>query len=194
MAAIDLVTANEFTFTPSAFIAAYIENTKDEASVIETVVNGGTLTTVPNGENTPSSAHSSLITQLLSANKGVAEVAKVAGFAPVTDTGRVGSGAGTTTSGTNLIFQLDPVAAAGVSGVSPGSEGPLTVQGAVIDFLGQRVTDTRTTTKTIASSYNLSVVLVLSYGTFKSPAENRASALDTIDLIYARVAAYLNSL
>lgn len=46
MPAIDLVVANEFAFTPSAFIAAYIEQSETE-TIAETTSNGGSLQTVP---------------------------------------------------------------------------------------------------------------------------------------------------
>ena len=43
---IDVVTANEFTFTPSAFIAAYIEQ-EEKTVVTEDNENGGQLDTTP---------------------------------------------------------------------------------------------------------------------------------------------------
>ena len=194
MPAIDLVTANEFTFTPSAFIAAYIENNKEEFNTTETTVNGGKLKTLPGDDGV---ADSNVITAILEANKLVAEASKVPGFPPEVQTVET-----TTVAPTGIVGGIaspgqastSAAAAGGVSGVSPGATGPLTLNGAVVDLIGQTANDTRTVAKTVTKTYQLSVVLVLSYGTFKSPALDRAGALATVAAIHAQVQNYLNSL
>jgi hypothetical protein len=200
MPAIDLVTANEFTFTPSAFIAAYIENNKDEFNTAENTTNGGKLKTLPGDDG---SANQTTISAIINANKELALAAKIAGFAPTTISA-VSSGSvtdipntGPTVPGTVVTTaagQASVAAASGVQGVSPGAAGPLVLNGAIIDLVGQTVEDTRTINKTVTKTYQLSVVLVLSYGTFKSPALDRAGALATVSAIYAQVQNYLNSL
>ena len=176
---IDLVTANEFTFTPSAFIAAYIEQDTSN-SVSETTTNGGQLSTTP-GKNL-----SDIDTQITSSTTG-------GGLTTVTHSGLPMSLAGPQ----NLVSefytagQYDQVSFATVNGGSSG--GGTSISGSFVDVLGQTVVDTRSVTKTTTTTSGSSqtVVLVLSYGQFRSKC---VSAQSTIALIYTRVAEYLNSL
>jgi hypothetical protein len=82
----------------------------------------------------------------------------------------------------------------GTPGVSPGNTGPLSVSGTVVDFMGQVVTDTRSTTKTTTKSVSAMVVLVLTYGTYKANAPSRTAALATVALIFTKVKEYLEAL
>jgi len=145
---IDLVTANEFTFTPSAFIAAYIEQL-EEASVSETSQNGGSLATDPEG---------------------------------------------TFSSTLTLLEDLTDISVSYSDGKPTNvASGALTISGDIASLVGNTTTDTRTTTKTSATSKGSenTVVLVLSYGQFKAKCAN---AQATVTLIHTRVADYLNSL
>jgi len=47
---VDIVSANEFTFSPSAFLAAYIEQNQ-VTTVTDSTVNGGSVITNPNSIN-----------------------------------------------------------------------------------------------------------------------------------------------
>jgi hypothetical protein len=178
---IDLVTANEFTFTPSAFIAAYVEKSKDELTTTESTTNGGTLTTLAGDGASSSGLNTTLANKLIDEASDVAQATTI-------DPSVINYVPGFVGQGTSQPL----VVSSGGAGSAQGS--PLTVSGAVVDFLGQRVTDTRTVYKTTIQSHQFYIVLVLSYGTFRSPADDKASAQATVAAIYVQVAAYLNSL
>jgi hypothetical protein len=154
---VDIVSANEFTFTPSAFLAAYIEQDVT-SSITEVTGNGGSLVTNPN-----------TISNLNSASTSIPE-----------------------STGSTLYFNKEttgPMAEGFFSGDAALSSLSLTGT----EIVGQTVNDTRTTTKTTTTSagVNNTVVLVLSYGQFRSKCAN---AQATVTKIYQEVAAYLNSL
>jgi hypothetical protein len=146
---VDIVRANEFTFTPSAFIAAYIEQ-EEKNSITETTGAGGSLVINPNQ-----------VSNLDSTSTGIGALQ--------TTTGPLGFVKDAATSFTN----------------------PMSISGQ--EILGQTTTDTRTTTKTTTTTNNVTntVVLVLSYGTFRARC---ADAQDTVVKIYQEVDAYLSSL
>jgi hypothetical protein len=72
--AVDIVAANEFTFSPSSFVAAYTEDIVTDVTVIESTANTGSLTTVPHS--------TALASSLINANKEVASASVVQGHAP----------------------------------------------------------------------------------------------------------------
>jgi hypothetical protein len=194
---VDIVSVNGFAFTPSAFIAAYVEEIKTDISVTEITANSGTLSTVPNSTGT---IDMNLATALISANAAVATAGKATISIPSipTSTDQVqivnqnypGAYATTIISNPTVLEGIQ-----GVVGVaSPGSGPTTTFTGSVIDFLGQSIADTRTVTKTITSSSSWVVVLVLSYGTFKTHIVDRSSGLVIVSDIYTQVQAYLQSL
>lgn len=184
---IDLVTANEFTFTPSAFLVAYVEKSKDDLTITESTANGGTLTTFAGDGVSSSGLNTTLANKLIDEASDVASQGKVNALS-VTGTVDVG-----TVPGGASYFIPQTVAVAPGSAV--GAQGaPLSVTASAIDFLGQRVNDTRTTSKTVVVSHQFYVVLVLSYGTYKSPADDKTAAQATVAAIYAQVSNYLNSL
>ena len=145
---VHIVRANEFTFTPSAFIAAYIEQ-EEKNSITETTGAGGSLVINPNQ-----------VSNLDSTSTGV-------------------GGISTTTGPLGFVKNVDPFT------------NPMSISGQ--EILGQTTTDTRTTTKTTTTTNNVTntVVLVLSYGTFRARC---ADAQDTVVKIYQEVDAYLSSL
>jgi hypothetical protein len=155
---VDIVSANEFTFTPSAFLAAYIEQDVT-SSITEVTGNGGSLVTNPNTISNLNSTSTSLpegVNTTLYFNKEM--------------TGPYGA---------DLFSNTDaPMSSISLTGT---------------ELVGQTVSDTRTTTKTTTTSagVNNTVVLVLSYGQFRSKCAN---AQATVTKIYQEVAAYLNSL
>lgn len=174
---IDLVTANEFTFTPSAFIAAYIEQATT-TSVTEETVNSGSISTLPNREIDDITTEASILFNKLNFS---------------------GLPIGTTFTGTVKESSLAQYEVATFVPGATFSPSGYTVAGTLTDVLGQNVTDGRSVTKTTttssgvvsASSVAQTVVLVLSYGQFRA---NCADAQTTVTLIYTRVAEYLNSL
>lgn len=176
---IDLVTANEFTFTPSAFIAAYIEQDTSN-SVSETTTNGGQLSTTP-GKNL-----SDIDTQIISENNGNGTTTVTHSGLPMSLAGPQVLSSLSETAGTSVQNSF-----ATLNGGSSG--GGTSISGSFIDVLGQTVVDTRSVTKTTTtiSGSSQTVVLVLSYGQFRSKC---VSAQSTVTLIYTRVAEYLNSL
>jgi hypothetical protein len=193
---VDIVSVNGFAFTPSAFIAAYVEEIKTDISVTEITANSGTLSTVPNSTGT---IDTNLATALINANSAVATAGKatisIPSIPPSTDQIQIVNQP--VTPYTSTIIS-NPTVLEGVQGVvgvvSPGSGPTTTFTGSVIDFLGQSITDTRTVTKTITSSSSWVVVLVLSYGTFKTHIVDRSSGLAVVSDIYTQVQAYLQSL
>lgn len=159
MAAIDIVTANEFTFTPSAFIAAYIEQTTS-TTVSETTSNGGKLETVP--------------LQIENLQGSTDTTVENVSLGPST-------GAITTDIATNGIFAYR------------NPQGYAQVTGSFIELVGQEVADSRTATKTVTTTQGVAntVVLVLSYGSYKAKC---VDAQATVNLIFQRVSDYLSSL
>lgn len=105
--AVDIVTANEFTFSPSSFVAAYTEDIVTEVTVTETTANTGSLTTAPQSTTFASS--------LINANKDVASVSVVQGYAPK-DGLSVGGHAPLITAGFAPVTAT--ISAAGASGGS----------------------------------------------------------------------------
>jgi hypothetical protein len=196
---IDLVTANEFTFTPSAFIAAYIEQ-EDVTAVEETETRGGILDTLPKEidnitVNVPShiSGHelrwkSASGTATISSDQLSATYGNYLNWGDNQTTQPLTSIINTTPA----TFTYNPeYNKTGLLGSS--ADGPITVSGSVIDIVGQSVSDTRTINKVITTTKGVTntVVLVLSYGQFRAKCANAQS---TVTLIYTRVSEYLNSL
>jgi hypothetical protein len=193
---VDIVSVNGFAFTPSAFIAAYVEEIKTDISVTEITANSGTLSTVPNSTGT---IDMSLATALISANAAVATAGKAMATIPsVPGTTEQIQIVNQSNNPSNTTIISNPTVVEGLQGVvgvaSPGSGPTTTFTGSVIDFLGQSIADTRTVTKTITSSSRWAVVLVLSYGTFKTHIGDRSFGLVMISDIYTQVQAYLQSL
>ena len=161
---VDIVSANEFTFTPSAFLAAYIEQ-NETTTVTDTTSNGGSLVTNPNTiENFTSEVTNDM---------------KV--FSP-SDGAILNYNDATTTGPLPHIPTLNTAAGSSVSITSSG-----------VEIVGKTISDTRTITKTTQTSTGVSntVVLILSYGQFRSKC---ADAQATVTKIYQEVASYLNSL
>ena len=164
---IDLVSANEFAFSPSAFLAAYIE--QDAASTTtEVTANSGDVTTTPVNIGS------------LSVN-----VAPRLEFETLSGSGYKGSGS------TETQFSL-PNGSENIIAVGQ-TENYLRVTGSVSDVVGQTVEDTRSITKTTSTGTGATntVVLVLSYGSYRGKCAN---AQATVTKIYQEVANYLNSL
>jgi hypothetical protein len=163
---IDLVSANEFAFSPSAFLAAYIE--QDTASTTtEVTANSGDVTTTPVNIGS------------LSGN-----VAPRLEFETLSGSGYVGRGP---ESGFPVDGGTENTIAVGQT------ENYLRVTGSVSDVVGQTVEDTRSITKTTSTGTGATntVVLVLSYGSYRGKCAN---AQATVTKIYQEVANYLNSL
>lgn len=196
---IDLVTANEFTFTPSAFIAAYIEQ-GDKTEVTESESRGGTLDTAPKQIGN--------ITVNVPAHLGTHDVRWQGTSGNITAT--IPGGSVNYNDTLNWGESLSPVPNVGLfmptaitTPINPeftktgilGStaDGPITASGTILDIVGQIVSDTRTTVKTVTTNKDVAntVILVLSYGQFKAKC---ADAQSTVTLIYTRVSEYLNSL
>jgi hypothetical protein len=240
---IDLVSANEFTFTPSAFIAAYIEQ-ESKTVVLETTGNSGMLLTQPDDidnltsvasnandsyayvsgtlpvsvPNSSFSLPTSILVDALTNQKVTFNQWATTNIQYQTadlDPDYVNS---SNTLTTNQAFPGPSALGASYQQLGPQSLSELTlhmggpsnsttkttkglaslpaestVAGSFIELVGQKITDTRTTTKTTTTTLGVSntVVLVLSYGTFKAKCAN---AQATVTLIYEQVAIYLSSL
>lgn len=156
---IDLVKANEFVFTPSAFIAAYIEQQK-RSETIDTVSHGGNVETVP------------LYPERVAGSSGVKTV--VSNYPNTTDLQAQYSGL------TNAFY-------------GNIESGVLSVSGNLVDYIGKKTTDTTTTTtsRVTLDGHEATVVLVLTYGTFRAVCSD---AQATINSINTGVANYFNSL
>lgn len=216
MAAIDIVTANEFTFTPSAFIAAYIEQ-EETTTVTDSTTNGGTLNVEPkdisNISGTPLPpliAGDSTRPRLPSVRVGSGAfdydapfkkhpLSNYGVFADIGDTVTTEKGTGTTlpTITTGQITALSSLSATDTfawgMGILASANGNVSASGSLADLIGQITTDTRTTTKTTTTATGAAntVVLVLSYGQFKAKCAN---AQNTVSAIYSAVSSYLNTL
>jgi hypothetical protein len=236
---IDLVSANEFTFTPSAFIAAYIEQ-ESKTVVLETTGNSGMLLTQPDDidnltsstvtandaysyvsgtlpVSVPSSSFSLPTSILVDAQTNqkvtfnqwattniqytTADLdPEVFNDSNTLTTNQVFPGAGAFEQlGPQSLSELTLNMGGPSSSTTRTTKGlaslpaESTVAGSFIELVGQKITDTRTTTKTTTTTLGVSntVVLVLSYGTFKAKCAN---AQATVTLIYEQVAIYLSSL
>ena len=212
---VDIVSANEFTFTPSAFIAAYIEQ-EERTSVTESTANGGELSTTPNEignislSNTGYTLPGSLVvgsgpdyvSQVLFG--GVSTTSPVSTpipngnniilsspSVPGTDTDLIQATISMAYQGAAPLTVVPTVSKVGI--LNSSVDGPVTAAGSLVELVGQDVQDTRTTSKTVITAVGATntVVLVLSYGQFRSKC---VDAQATVTRIYQEVASYLNSL
>lgn len=179
----DIVQANEFVFTPSAFICAYIEQKTPSETITETNAFGAIDRDVQPKtisdflKNSSLELRASIFTDSL--NLPANQTTNIAGlnFVSSDDFGSLDVGPGSIETGINQ--RMANVAA---------------ISGTIQDIAGQEYneasrTDTKTTVKTIEEL--ATVVLVLSYGEFRSKCSNPQS---TINSIYTQVLAYYNSL
>ena len=161
----DLVQANEFVFTPSAFVCAYIEQATPTETVTESSVFGAI-----DREGSPKS-----ITNL----NGSVNFSLDGNLMEYQSSGIV-----IPSQASQIISNNYP----------PETTSPISVSGSLNDLLGFDYneagrTDTKTTTKTTAEL--ATVVLVLTYGQFRSKCANPQA---TVNSIYTQVLAYFNSL
>lgn len=211
----DLVQANEFVFTPSAFICAFIEQESDTETTTETNVFGAVDKSIAPQDVDPVIKRSALslypqpgapfstdevpnsfidsLTNAVSARERL--FARIDGTLN-TDTGATITIANTAASLTNpnpnlVGNELVPITIE--SGIQDLGNA-LQITGDVKSLVGvnetaQARTDTKTITKTKGTQDT--VVLVLTYGQFRSQCANPQA---TVDAIYNQVLAYFNSL
>ena len=179
----DIVQANEFVFTPSAFICAYIEQKTPSETVSETNVFGAI-----DRDTQPKTISDFLQEGKINLFTG--------GQA---DSLNLPSGQTKDLAGLNFVSG-DEVGVLGITsgasqkGINERMLNVATISGSISDIAGQEYneaqrTDSKTTLKNIEELD--SVVLVLSYGEYRAKCSNPQA---TVNSIYTEVLAYYNSL
>jgi len=212
----DLVQANEFVFTPSAFICAFIEQESDTETTTETNVFGAVDKSISPQDVDPLIKRSAFklypsgvgggIFDELGSDRQRTPVDEFSGaseklFARIN--GTFDTEAGTTITIANTAASLTPANPNLVGNpldginISSGIQdvgNAIQLTGDITNLVGvnetsQARTDTKTITKTKGAQDT--VVLVLTYGQFRSQCANPQA---TVDAIYNQVLAYFNSL
>jgi hypothetical protein len=179
----DIVQANEFVFTPSAFVCAYIEQKTPSETVTETNVFGAIDRDIQ--------------------PKTISNFLKKDGLSFTSEDSGVQSNIGETIS----ILGIDNTVIASpagsflsypsfnrIEGIDERMNNVATISGSISDIAGQEYneaqrTDSKTTVKTVEEL--ATVVLVLSYGEYRAKCSNPQG---TVNSIYTQVLAYFNSL
>jgi len=179
----DIVQSNEFVFTPSAFVCAYIEQKAPSETIVETSAFGAIDRDIQ-----PKTVSNFLQSESI-----------ILGQSSQPDALNLPAGQSKDLAGLNFVSSDNPgglnvSAGSFQSGINERMVNVASISGSVQDIAGQEYneaakTDTKTTVKTIEEL--ATVVLVLTYGEFRAKCSNPQA---TVNSIYTQVLAYFNSL
>jgi len=180
----DIVQSNEFVFTPSAFVCAYIEQKAPSETIVETSAFGAIDRDI----------QPKTISNLLKEER-LNLVEKSGGDGLNLPSGQTKSISGLNYVSTDSNIGSLVVASGTIqNGINERMENVASISGTVQDIAGQEYneaakTDTKTTVKTIQEL--ATVVLVLTYGEYRAKCSNPQG---TVNSIYSQVLGYFNSL